>query len=265
MLPGRKHIAKLMVLTFLITSCAGSAEPTQEVNALMTSAIGTMVASYFGTQTAVYTPATRTPTKTNTSPPLRTISPYPSMTPLVAPTFVFHTPLPGSVTPTGTLSTATINPAALAVGCNNLAFIRDVTIPPGTVLQKNQEFTKTWKVQNTGTCNWLYQYSLVLVSGDSFGGKNFKIQKLVKINDWTELSLGMTTPDKTGTFTNYWRLFNGQKMFGATLIVSFVVADPPTLTSLPTSTDTPLPQPTDTSTLSPTLSPSDTPSPTSTP
>jgi hypothetical protein len=83
----------------------------------------------------------------------------------------------GTFTPTGTLPTATVNSDALAVGCNNLAFIRDVSIPAGTVIGKGQEFTKTWKVQNTGTCDWMYQYTLVLVGGEAYGGASTKIQK----------------------------------------------------------------------------------------
>jgi hypothetical protein len=150
------------------------------------------------------------------------------------------------------LATATVNPSLLAVGCNNLAFIRDVTIPAGTVIKKNQDFTKTWKVQNTGTCNWMYQYGLVLLSGDRYGGKDTKIQRLVTVNDWSEVSVNMTAPNKPGKYTNYWRMtdLNGV-MFGATLSVSFVVAEPPTQTAAPTITKTSAPVPTFTNTSPP--------------
>jgi len=254
-----KKISKLLSLAlaaFMLASCAGEA-PTEQVDVVMTAAIHTMVASFFETQTALVTPVTETATSTQT--PFPTVTPFPSATTVfVSPTFVYYTPTPGTLTPgtptaTGTLATATVKPNALAFGCNNLAFIRDVTVPAGTVIQKNQDFTKTWKVQNTGTCNWVYQYGLVLLSGDPYGGKSTKIQKLVTVNDWSEVSVNMTAPKNPGTYTNYWRMtdLNGN-MFGATLVVSFVVAAPPALTKTPaptsTFTFTPLPLPSDTAT-----------------
>lgn len=245
----QKHIHKFLVMTlpaFLLISCAGAA-PTQDVNAIMTAAVGTMVASVFESQTAMVTPVTATSTLTQT--PLPTVTPLSSPAALVlaSPTFTYYTPTLGTLTPgtptaTGTLATATVNPNVLAYGCNNLAFIRDVTVPAGTVIQKNKDFTKTWKVQNTGTCNWMYQYGLVLLSGDRYGGKDTKIQRLVTVNDWSEVSVNMTAPNHPGTYTNYWRMTDADgHMFGATLTVSFVVAAPPAPTSVPTFTKTPAP------------------------
>ncbi len=264
----QKNITKLLAATLIIimlTSCE-YATPTPEVDTEMTAAIDTMVASVFDTQTALVTPATITSTPSYT--PFPTVTPFYTPVSLASPTFVYFTPTlgsltPGSPTPTGTLATATINPNLLGVGCNNLFFIRDVNIPAGTVLRKNQDFTKTWKVQNTGTCDWLYQYSLVLLSGEAFGDQSTKIQKLVKVNDWTELSVNMTAPNKAGTYTSYWRLSNGQGMFGATLVLSFIVADPPTATKVPASTNTSAPVPTSTFTFTPlpTETPSETPTP----
>jgi hypothetical protein len=260
-------ILVLVLASFMLVSCAGAATPTQDVNAIMTAAISTMVASFFETQTAVVTPVTPTITETNT--PFPTVTPFYSPVSLASPTIANQLPTLSLITtpspvPTGTLATSTINPGVLAVGCNNLYFIRDVTIPAGTVMQRKQDFTKTWKVQNIGTCDWLYQYSIVLLSGDAFSGKSTKLQKLVKVNSWAEISVNMTTPNKPGTYTSYWRLSNGQSMFGATLVVSFIVADPPTLTPLPTITNTPT-QPTETFTPLPTETPSPTATPTSTP
>jgi Ig-like domain from next to BRCA1 gene len=271
----QKYIYKTMVailVTLMAASCGGAA-PTQDVNAVMTSAVSTMVASFFGTQTAMVTPATVTSTQTNT--PLPTNTPYNTVTPLATSTYVYVAPLItlGSVTPTGTRPTATINAAAVAVGCNNLFFIRDVTIPPGTVMQKNQDFTKTWKVQNNGTCDWLYQYIFSAVSPDTFGAGAYKIQKLVKAGNWTELSVHMKAPNTLGTYSSSWRMSNGNGPFGATLVVSFVVANPPTSTAIPSITNTSAPLatntftlvPTYTLTVAPTDTPTEAPTPTSTP
>jgi hypothetical protein len=147
-----------------------------------------------------------------------------------------------------------VNPGALAYGCNNLAFIRDVTVPPGTVFLKGESFTKTWKVQNTGTCNWMYQYQLVLFSGDALGGENFKIQKKVTPNDWNELSINLEAPKNPGTYSSYWRLQDSEgHMFGATLVVSIKVEAQPTATTAPTFTPTSTSIPTSTFTPEPTI------------
>jgi hypothetical protein len=255
----RKFLTVQLSLTLLLAACGGAASATVDANTMMTRSVGSMVASFFGTQTAMYTPASPTSTVTQT--------PFPTPTVLTAtfppgstPTFTVRSLTPGTVTvtTTGTLSTATVNPGSLAVGCNNLAFIRDVNLPAGTVVQKNQDMTKTWKVENNGTCNWMYQYSLVLLSGDAFGASGTKIQKQVAPGSWSELSIQFTTPNKPGTYTSYWRLSNGQSMFGATLALSFVVAAPSSTsapaTAVPTSTVTP----------TATTAPSNTPTPTET-
>jgi hypothetical protein len=145
----------------------------------------------------------------------------------LTPTYLYFSPTSGpvSITPTGTLTPATADGSALAVGCNNLALIRDVTIPAGTVIEKGKDFKKTWKVQNTGTCDWMYQYSLIPIGGDSLGGDITKIQKVVSVWDWSELSIELEAPKTPGTYVGYWRLSNGQSEFGATLTVSVVVAD----------------------------------------
>ena len=222
----------LFLVSILVVSCGGAGEPTvEDVDTLVTAGVGTMVASFFETQTAMVTPATITPLATMT--PLPSFTPYPTNTPLPLPsaTFIFYTatfslPTVGLPTVTGTLPTATVNSASLASGCNNLAFIRDVTIPPGTVVKPNETFTKIWKVQNTGTCDWMFQYSLVLISGEALGDSGERIQRQVTVWDWSELSVDMTAPKKPGTYISYWRLADGGgKLFGATLVASIVVSE----------------------------------------
>jgi hypothetical protein len=176
----------------------------------------------------MYSPPAPTSTATIMPLPSSTVI-YPTATlgSTLTPTYIYFsaTPSTRTVTPTGTLPTATVNSSALAVGCNNLAFIHDVSIPSGTVIEKGQDFKKTWKVQNTGTCNWMYQYSLVSAGGDTLGGQPTKIQKSVPVWSWSELSINLEAPKKPGTYTSYWRLSNGQSAFGATLTISIVVKD----------------------------------------
>ena len=222
-----------MLVSMMLVSCGGAATPTQDINAIMTASINTMVASFFMTQTAsvpLATPTIPTLAPSQTPIPTATII-LPTATFLPPPTaiIVYNTPILGTVAPTitlgtpGTFVTATINPSTLGSGCNNLGFIRDVTIPAGTILKPSENFTKTWKVQNIGTCPWMYQYRMVLVSGEEFSAGSTKLDKQVAVNDWSEISLNMDAPNKEGNYVAYWRLSDGAKPFGATLVLSFQV------------------------------------------
>jgi len=231
MKPALINIFTLLLTAIFISACGGTVATAQsDVDTLLTAAVGTMVYSYFDTQTAVYTAETPTPAATPTLLP--TFTPLPSVTlPPSSPTYVYFTPTLGTFTPavptaTGTLPTATVDPGALGYGCNNLAFIRDVNIPPGSVLQKNEEVTKIWKVQNTGSCVWTFQYRLVFLAGDDLKASGDYIQKQVTVWDWAEVSIQFNAPKIPGTYTSYWRMVDANgNMFGATLVLSFVVSE----------------------------------------
>ncbi len=223
MLLYRKLFTIQISLVLLLTACAGSTEPTKNVDAIITESVGTMVASFFGTQTAMYTPPSPTSTVTQTPFPTPTqpATSLPSATATVY--YVFPTPTLGTII-AGTLTTGTPNPGALGAGCNNLAFVRDVTIPDGAKLKPKEDFFKTWKVENTGTCKWLPQYSLVLVGGSDLGAGVTKLQKTVEVGSWTELSVNVTAPGGDGSYTSYWRLADANGvLFGSTLDITFEV------------------------------------------
>lgn len=220
-----KQITILIFLALVLAAC-GSAEPAQDVDMILTQSVGTMVASFFGTQTAMYTPPSPTSTITQTPFPTPTQFSTPASPPTPTPAYIVYFSLtPGTVSPLtpvgdGTFITATINPSGLGVGCNNSAFVRDVTVPDGTVFQSGEDFVKTWKVENNGSCKWLPQYSLVLLSGTDMDAGTTKIQKMVDVGSWSELSVNITAPNKEGSYTSYWRLADANGVpFGATLAV----------------------------------------------
>jgi hypothetical protein len=241
---SKRILITLMLFAVLVAACgnAGTATP-QDVNVVYTGVVQTIVASYFDTQTAQVPPTNPIPTLPIITIPVFTQGPLPTAIPSA--TRPFYTATIGTIapiftpSPTGTLSTPTVNPSVLAFGCNNLAFVRDVTLPAGTELKPGEDFTKTWKVANTGTCPWMYVYRLVLISGNDFGAPALRLGKMVAVNSWTEISLQMGAPKKTGTYNSYWRMADGDgNMFGSTLAVSFTVVEPAD-TSLPSETPTP--------------------------
>jgi hypothetical protein len=223
---ARRSLILSLLSTILLTSCGGQAaagEPTQDINATIAVAAQTFAASLFQTQTAL------APTITNTAPP--TVTPLPTSSPLALPSpiasgtqaiFSYASP-----TITGTFYTTTPNPSTLGYGCNNLALVRDVTVESGTIMNPGTEFTKTWQVANTGTCDWLYLYELVFASGDRMGGNSRRLSTRVPPQEWRQLSVDLDAPNEPGTYTGYWRLSDGAgHMFGASLKVSIVVKSP---------------------------------------
>jgi len=234
----KKYVGALFLITCVVlSSCAGQATevPTLDANVIMTDAINTFVASMNQTQTAQALLITNTASPTITSTPTATTTPPPTWTQAaiinpILPT-VFKSP-----TATGTQYTPTPNPTLLASGCNNLGFILDVSVPAGTVMKPGESFTKTWKVENNGTCDWVYLYHLVFVGGDRMEGDPGSLGKVIVPGKWTQLSVDLVAPSKPGTYTGTWRMANQPGTpFGAALTVSIVVANPTATPVPPTS------------------------------
>lgn len=251
-----KAACATLILAALISGCGANATPdTSALEVVLTEGVQTMVAAHFATQTARYTPASATAAASSTPPsytPLAASSLAASATPTWS--FVLGTPLTPTVT--GTVFTPTPDAGALAFGCNNLAFVRDVTVPNGTIFKPGEDFVKIWKVANTGTCNWMYQYGIIFVSGVTLNAENKKLGHIVTAGHWDEISLGMGAPNSPGTYTSSWRMTDADgHPFGATFAVTIVVSNP---------TNTPPPTSPPTATPSNTPPPSDTPEPTNT-
>jgi hypothetical protein len=210
----------LLLLGIFLASCGGQApagEPTPDVNGTIAAGAQTLVASVFQTQTAA------APTVTNTVPPsvtpMPTTSPLALPSPLASPTtgFIF---IP-SVTPTGTFYTST--PQGLAYGCNNLQLIRSYTEPEGP-FRRGQDFTQKWQVANTGTCDWLYLFSVEFASGERMGGNGHRLSNKIEPGKWTTLEVSLEAPDAPGNFSATWRFVHADgTSFGSILPVSITV------------------------------------------
>jgi hypothetical protein len=158
----------------------------------------------------------------------------------------------------GPTATITLTPEGLdqtqtaAVGCTNTAtFVSDLTIPANTVLSAGANFTKTWRVSNTGSCDWV-GYQLVHASGDLLGASSPQAIGMVTAGANGDLSVDMTAPASPGTYTAIWRMrASDGTIFGPDLAVTIVVPQPATNTPNPTATFTPTVTVTPTHTLEP--------------
>jgi hypothetical protein len=231
---------------------------TVDVNAIYTNAALTVAAQQQTLQAGTFA-ATPTPTVISqiaTSTPTSTPASQQQQTPALLPT----------IKPVGVTIVAT--------GCDNSAYVSDVTIPDGTTIPAGQNFTKTWKVTNTGSCTWTATYEVIFISGDSLGGKATAIGKVVNPGESADVSVILTSSSASGTIKGNWRLSNDKSQpFGTllTVVINSGTATPGTITLTPTRTPTPTTTPivivvTATYTYTPTTAaPTNTPGPTETP
>ena len=104
------------------------------------------------------------------------------------------------------LLTPTLVPAPVIL-CEAAAFVRDISIADGTTLGRNANFTKTWRIQNTGTCTWSPSYAVVFVGGDPLNAPSSAgFPAYVYPGQTIDLSVNMTTPNRNGHFQGYWKL-----------------------------------------------------------
>jgi len=220
----RRMLILLLIPGILLSSCGPQepGQPTPDMNAILTAGVGTFAASIFQTQTAMVPPATATPTVT----PTATVTPLSLLSPTASATqFILVAPQGTLVVATPTGPTLTPNPNTLGSGCNNLLLINDVDVPAGTVFKPEEQFTKSWKVANTGTCDWVYRYHLVHISGDDVGGMDpVSLGKVIPPGKWTQLTITLRAPKAPGKYTSYWRFADQSgTVFGSTLGVSIEV------------------------------------------
>lgn len=131
------------------------------------------------------------------------------------------TPMPISVTsiPAG-LKTADASEMSTLFPCTDeMKFVEDITIPDKTVVQAGKPFTKTWKIQNSGTCTWNDSYQLVFSQGDPMTEKteiNLPEGSIVVPDDTIEISVYMTAPKTKGSYASFWLMRNSNAdLFGA--------------------------------------------------
>jgi len=104
--------------------------------------------------------------------------------------------------------TNTAVPTAVSY-CDWVAFVKDVTIPDGTQLSAGEIFTKTWRLQNRGTCTWTPDYMLVYTSGDQMGSTTaVRLPGNVAPGQTVDVSVTLTTPNVNGYQRSYWMLRN---------------------------------------------------------
>ena len=148
------------------------------------------------------------PAQPNEVDSIETIQAIVTQTVAAAPTSIPATATPIPVTSTPIRPTNTAAPTAIAY-CDWVAFVKDVTIPDGTQLSAGEAFTKTWRLQNRGTCTWTSDYMLVYTSGDQMGSTTaVRLPGNVPPGGTVDVSVTLTAPAVNGYQRSYWMLRN---------------------------------------------------------
>lgn len=110
--------------------------------------------------------------------------------------------------------------------CLGLRFLRDVTIPDNTEMTPAEVFTKTWLVQNSGTCTWKPGFRVVLIGGTAMGGSPFKVAQTVGPGGSIQISIKMVAPtNQTGVVQGTWKMTDeNAEQFGDYLSVVIVIS-----------------------------------------
>jgi hypothetical protein len=110
-------------------------------------------------------------------------------------------------TPIPTLTLQETEAVSPTPSCYRLLFVKDMTIPDNTVMTPAQVFTKTWLVENSGTCAWRPGFKLVLVGGDAMGGSPFTLIQTINPGDRIEISIKMVAPtNQNGIIQGTWQM-----------------------------------------------------------
>jgi hypothetical protein len=124
----------------------------------------------------------------------------------------------------------------------------DVTIPDDTEIEIGQSFVKTWRIRNTGTCDWGAGYRFAFVDGDPMRGPDAVGVPEMAAGESVEISVELIAPAEGGRHRAYWQVcVNEGDCFGDRVYVQIVAFDPskPTPTSPPVvPTQPPAAQPT---------------------
>jgi hypothetical protein len=210
--PGRLGWVGLL-LALVLSACGKAAPlpPTKDVRSIVNTSVAASVT------------ARVVPSATPTLTPSPTVTPTPSRTPTKNP---------------ATATSIWSRDYSPYYTCADSAFVKDVTIPDGTVLAPGEVFVKTWRFKNTGSCTWNTDYSLVFIKGRDMDGEDITLDQTVKVNKNMDISVVLTAPYKEGTYTGYWKLQDDYGYtFGDMVYVQIVVSNGTiSVTSTPTAT-----------------------------
>ncbi|HSL27922.1 MAG TPA: NBR1-Ig-like domain-containing protein [Anaerolineales bacterium] len=186
-----KRTMVVLLVTLIATACASpeapSQDPTPDIAAVRTSAAGTVIAQFTLTA-AAFTPTPAQPTETATPEVTGTVT---------------------SSTATGAFAQVTDASGTTIALCDSLEFVADVNVPDDTDMSPGQDFLKTWRVRNAGSCPWGQGYELVYAGyANEMSGQPQPLTQVVQPGQEVEVSVQFTAPEAIGEYLSAWQMSN---------------------------------------------------------
>jgi hypothetical protein len=143
------------------------------------------------------------PSPTATSMSTTTLTQLP---PTVTPSLI---PTPDLIIPTITPIVVPSSPTNTQdENCFKTQFIADVTVPDNTVVSQGQEFLKTWRIKNAGSCTWGDGYKVIYVYGEKMSGQAHVLPGSVMPGQLVDISVQFTAPAGKGKYISGWQMTN---------------------------------------------------------
>ena len=221
----KKFVFFIPLLLLLLSGCL---EQTQPIN--VPTLDGSALNQTAVMQTTLDSLATLDQQPTNTNTPPSTLTPIPTLDrtrPLIQ-------------SPT----------AEIPCNISSAGSPLDITIPDGTIMSPGQSFSKTWRLENVGSCTWTRLYSVIFFSGNSLNAfQTHYLLSEVQPGNVIDITVDMVAPEEPGTYQSNWMLVdpsgelfgigpNGDAPFWARIEVVAQATDTPTPS--PTQTITPV-------------------------
>ncbi len=192
----KTKLSVIVLLAVILAACAPAtaSAPTPDAALISTAAAQTVIANFTSTAAAWTATPLPPPTETPTA-----ISLQPTATITVVATAAPTQPgLPG---------------ATQAALCDRYSWDNttvDVNVPDGTQMTPGQDFVKTWKIKNAGTCTWGAGYTLIYSYGDKMSGVPQPINGVVAPGQEIEISIQFKAPTLIGEYVSAWTLANSK-------------------------------------------------------
>jgi uncharacterized protein YkwD len=134
------------------------------------------------------------------------------------------TQIPPTGSPTADPSMTKTPGAPSSATCRDSAIlVEDVTYPDNSRVNAGEKFTKTWKLQNVGTCTWT-GYTVAFVDGDRMSSPDSVPVPDTERSKPVNVSVDLVAPSNDGTYRGNFELRNasGQKVLIGTESIFWV-------------------------------------------
>jgi hypothetical protein len=129
-----------------------------------------------------------------------------------------------------TVTTTPVAGGAPVQNCTASASLVSETYPDGTIILPGTTFTKTWSIQNSGTCFWDASWQLIFYDGDLMDGITvYSFPQPAQPGETVEVPIILRAPAEGGQHTGEWMLKTpwgvpfGVGQYSVPLSVSIVV------------------------------------------